>query len=307
MHQKTIDEAKKRLFEGQLVIFPTETVYGIGTNAKNENAVKLIYDVKKRPYSNPLICHFPNIKEIEKNFVLKEKDYELAKTFWPGPLTLILEKKRESNISTLVSNHKNLVGCRIPNNKIALDLLKELDFPIAAPSANITTKTSITSIIDLDNQLKNIFYIDGGTSVLGLESTVIQTTNLGCRILRLGSLTIEEVKNKFNDYKIETINSKLSPGNQLKHYSPNKAIRINVKKVFDNESLLNFGKNKLKSNVQDLNLSTTGNLIEASYNFYHFLNILDKSMCDGIAVAPIPNHGLGKTINDRLERAAYED
>ena len=206
-----------------------------------------------------------------------------------------------------MSNYESLVGCRIPNNKIALDLLTKLDFPIAAPSANIATKTSITSINDLDNQLKNIFYIDGGSSVLGLESTVIQTTNLGCKILRLGSLTIEEIKNKFNDYKIETIESKLSPGNQFKHYSPNKAIRINVKNVFDNESLLNFGKNKLNSNIHNLNLSINGNLIEASYNFYHFLNILDKSMCDGIAVAPIPNDGLGKTINDRLKRAAYED
>ncbi len=307
MHQKTIDEAKKRLFRGELVIFPTETVYGIGANAENDNAIRLIYEVKKRPFDNPIICHFPNICEIEKNFILKDKDFELAETFWPGPLTLILEKKKESKITKLVSNYESLVGCRIPNNKIALDLLTKLDFPIAAPSANITMKTSITSINDLDNQLKNIFYIDGGSSVLGLESTVVQTTNLGCRILRLGSLTIEEIKNKFNNYKIETIDSKLSPGNQLKHYSPNKAIRTNVKNVFENESLLNFGKNNLKSNIQDLNLSIRGNLIEASHNFYHFLNMLDKSKCDRIAVAPIPNDGLGKTINDRLKRAAYEN
>ena len=307
MQQKTLAEAKKRLFRGELVIFPTETVYGIGANAENDNAIRLIYEVKKRPFDNPIICHFPNICEIEKNFILKDKDFELAETFWPGPLTLILEKKKESKITKLVSNYESLVGCRIPNNKIALDLLTKLDFPIAAPSANITMKTSITSINDLDNQLKNIFYIDGGSSVLGLESTVVQTTNLGCRILRLGSLTIEEIKNKFNNYKIETIDSKLSPGNQLKHYSPNKAIRTNVKNVFENESLLNFGKNNLKSNIQDLNLSIRGNLIEASHNFYHFLNMLDKSKCDRIAVAPIPNDGLGKTINDRLKRAAYEN
>ncbi|MBI66034.1 MAG: threonylcarbamoyl-AMP synthase [Candidatus Marinimicrobia bacterium] len=307
MQQKTLAEAKKRLFRGELVIFPTETVYGIGGNAENDQAIRLIYGVKKRPFDNPLICHFGNLTEIEKNFILKNRDYELAKAFWPGPLTLILKKKKESKITTLVSNDHTSVGCRIPNNEIALNLLKELGFPIAAPSANITTKTSITSINDIDIELKNIFYIDGGSSVLGLESTVIQTTNLGCKILRLGSLTIEEIKNKFSDYKIETTESKLSPGNKLKHYSPNKAIRINVKNVYDNESLLNFGKNNLKSNIQDLNLSISGNLIEASYNFYHFLNMLDKSICDQIAVAPIPNHGLGKTINDRLKRAAYED
>ena len=307
MHEKTIVEAKKRLLRGEVVIFPTETVYGIGSNAENEEAVKLIYKVKKRPFHNPLICHFSNIREIEKNFILKEKDIELAQAFWPGPLTLILKKKKESKINTLVSNNQSLVGCRIPNNEIALDLIKELDFPLAAPSANIATKTSITSINDLDNELKNIFYIDGGSSVLGLESTVLQTTKEGCKILRLGSLTIEEIKKKFSEYKMETIESNLSPGNQLKHYSPNKAIRINAENVFDNEALLNFGKNNLKSKIQDLNLSIKADLSEASYNFYNFLNILDKSKCNRIAVAPIPNHGLGKTMNDRLKRAAYED
>ena len=307
MHEKTIVEAKKRLLRGEVVIFPTETVYGIGSNAENEDAVKLIYKVKKRPFHNPLICHFSNIREIEKNFILKKKDIELAQAFWPGPLTLILKKKEESKINTLVSNNQSLVGCRIPNNEIALDLLKELDFPLAAPSANIATKTSITSINDLDNELKNIFYIDGGSSVLGLESTVLQTTKEGCKILRLGSLTIEEIKKKFSEYKMETTESNLSPGNQLKHYSPNKAIRINAENVFDNEALLNFGKNNLKSKIQDLNLSIRADLSEASYNFYNFLNILDKSKCNRIAVAPIPNHGLGKTMNDRLKRAAYED
>ena len=307
MHQKAIEEAKKRLFNGELVIFPTETVYGIGANANNKTAVQLIYQTKKRPLNNPLICHFAKVKEIEKNFLLKEKDYELANAFWPGPLTLILEKNKNSKITSLVSNNQNLVGCRIPNNEIALSLLSQLDFPLAAPSANISNKTSVTSINDLDQNLKKIFKIDGGSSVLGLESTVIKTTSTGCKILRLGSLTIEEIKVKFSNFKIEVENSKLSPGNQLKHYSPNKSIRINVKNVFDNEALLNFGKNNLKSNNHVLNLSMSANLNEASYNFYNFLNILDRSDCKGIAVAPIPNHGLGKTINDRLKRAAYEE
>jgi L-threonylcarbamoyladenylate synthase len=307
MHKKTIDQAKKRLFNSQLVIFPTETVYGIGGNAYNQMAVQLIYETKKRPVSNPIICHFANIEEIEKNFILKEKDYELAKTFWPGPLTLILEKSKNSKITSLVSNNQNLVGCRIPNNEIALTLLSKLDFPVAAPSANIANKTSITSINDLDNKLKKIFHIDGGSSVLGLESTVIQTTNVGCKILRLGSLTIEEIKNRFSDYVIEFETSKVSPGNQLKHYSPNKSIRINVDSVKKDEALLNYGKNKLISNIKTLNLSVEENLLEASHHFYNYLNILDIIECSGIAVAPIPDHGLGKTINDRLKRASYKD
>ena len=122
MHEKTLVEAKKRLLRGELVIFPTETVYGIGSNAENEDAIKLIYQVKKRPFDNPLICHFADISEIEKNFILKQKDMELAQAFWPGPLTLILEKKEDSRINNLLSNKQTLVGCRVPNNKIALNL-----------------------------------------------------------------------------------------------------------------------------------------------------------------------------------------
>ena len=307
MHQKSIEEAKKRLFSGELVIFPTETVYGIGGNANNQKSIELIYKTKNRPISNPLICHFANIEEIQKNFVLKDKDYELANTFWPGPLTLILEKNKNSMISPLLSNNKNHVGCRIPNNEICLSLLSILDFPIAAPSANIATRTSITSIKDLDDKLNEIFYIDGGSSVLGLESTVIQTTENGCKVLRLGSLTIEDIKIKFPKYKISIEQSNVSPGNQLKHYSPIKPIRINVDFVKKNETLLNFGINKLTSDIKSLNLSIEENLSDASYNFYNYLNILDSINCSGIAVAPIPDQGLGKTINDRLRRASYKD
>ncbi len=307
MHQKTIEEAKKRLFNGQLVIFPTETVYGIGANANNHQSVRSIYQIKQRPVSNPLICHFANIKEIEKNVILNYKDYELANTFWPGPLTLILEKKKNSKISPLVSNNLNLIGCRIPSNKISLNLLSLLDFPIAAPSANIATRTSVTSISDLDKNLNKVYKIDGGNSVLGLESTVIKTTKDGCKILRLGSLTIEEIKNKFSNYDIEIESSKVSPGNQLKHYSPIKPIRINVSYVNENEALLNYGKNQLISNIKNINLSFNSDLFEASHNFYNYLNILDKTKCTGIAVAPIPEYGLGKTINDRLKRASYKD
>ena len=307
MHQKTIDEAKKRLFNGQLVIFPTETVYGIGAKANNHQSVRSIYEIKKRPVNNPLICHFANITEVEKNVILNDKDYELANTFWPGPLTLILEKKKNSQISSLVSNNLNLIGCRIPSNKITLNLLSLLDFPVAAPSANIATRTSVTSISDLDKNLKKIYKIDGGSSVLGLESTVIQTTKDGCKILRLGSLTVEEIKNKFSNYDIEIESSTVSPGNQLKHYSPIKPIRINVSYVNENEALLNYGENSLISNIQNMNLSINADLFEASHNFYNYLNILDKTECKGIAVAPIPDYGLGKTMNDRLKRASYKD
>ena len=307
MQQTTLDKAKKRLFNGKLVIFPTETVYGIGANANNDDAIKSIYEIKKRPISNPLICHFANIEDIEKDFFFNKKDYDLARAFWPGPLTLILKKKKNSKISPLTSNYQNLVGCRIPNNTLALKLLSILDFPIAAPSANIATRTSVTSIKDLDNKLKKIYCIDGGVSVLGLESTVIRTNRNGCKILRLGSLTVEEIINKFSSFKIDFESSNIAPGNQLRHYSPLKPIRINVDCVKENEALLNYGKNKLTSNIKNMNLSINENLQEASYNFYNYLNTLDQLNCIGIAVAPIPKIGLGKTINDRLKRASYKN
>lgn len=153
-----IKKAKKILENGDLVIFPTETVYGLGGNAIDENAIKKIYKIKNRPSNNPLICHFKNIDSIEKDFVINDKSYELANQFWPGPLTLILEKKETSNISPILSNHKKFVACRIPKHPTAQKLLQNLEFPIAAPSANISTKLSSTRIIHLSKKLKIIFF-----------------------------------------------------------------------------------------------------------------------------------------------------
>tara|TARA_Y100000588_G_C14274758_1_gene933872 strand:+ start:1959 stop:2885 length:927 start_codon:yes stop_codon:yes gene_type:complete len=308
MGQNLIESANKILLEGGLVIFPTETVYGIGANATDLKAVNLIYTMKKRPKSSPIICHFATIKNIKKNFYLNDVDLSLAKKFWPGPLTLILKKKSNSKISSIVSNNSEWVGCRIPNNEIALNLLKRVKFPIAAPSANINMKTSVTLPDDLDPVLKKeIFTIDDGSSILGLESTVIKTSNNKIEILRLGSLTEEEIYKKFKNYKI-TISKKstLSPGHQRKHYSPKKPLRINVNKIKNDEGLLNFGLNNLKSKIINLNLSKKSDLIEASNKFYHYLNLIDNSNCKTIAVAPIPSEGLGKVINDRLMKAIVE-
>ena len=134
-----IKKAKYKLENGNLVIFPTETVYGLGADATNDEAIKKIYQIKNRPFDNPIICHFSNLKDIEKNFEINEIEYDLAKKFWPGPLTLVLKKKLNSKISPLLSNNTRFVGCRIPNNKIALNLLNNINFPLAAPSANLST------------------------------------------------------------------------------------------------------------------------------------------------------------------------
>ena len=305
MYKSDLKTGKKLLKDGKVVIFPTETVFGLGGDATNPKAIKAIYDLKKRPKSNPLICHFKNISDIKKNFCMNDLEIKFAKLFWPGPLTLILEKTKNSRISNILSKKKNFVGCRIPSNKIALSLLKSLKFPIAAPSANINKKISATQSSDIDLVLKKKVFVIKGKSKLGLESTVIQIKNNKIQILRSGSITEEVIKNKFPNIKIvKKNNCRLSPGHQKKHYSPNLPIRMNIKKVKNDEVLLNFGNNNLTSKIYSLNLSNKGNLIEASRNFFHYLNLLDKIKCKGIAVARIPAKGLGVTINDRLKRAS---
>ena len=160
MKKNKLDIAKNLLSSGELVIFPTETVFGLGADATNDEAVKSIFKVKKRPRSNPIICHFKSIKQIEKYFILNKFEKKLGSKFWPGPLTIILKKKKNSKISKLVSNNSTLVGCRIPGNKLAKKLITLFDLPIAAPSANLSERTSVTNIMDIDPILvKKIFVL----------------------------------------------------------------------------------------------------------------------------------------------------
>jgi len=305
--EKILISAKKALKSGKLIIFPTETVYGLGADATNKEAIKSLYSLKKRPINNPLICHFSNLLKIKENFEFNSLDLKLAKKFWPGPLTLILKKKQSSKIQSILSNNTNFVGCRIPKNIVTLKLLRSLSFPLAGPSANIANKISATRISDLSKKLvENALVINSNQSKFGLESTVIKTCGEKINILRLGSITEDEILYYFPKNKIikKNLNKSLSPGNLKKHYSPNKPIRINVKKIKSNEGLLNFGKNNLKSKIFALNLSEKSDLKEAGKNLFHYLNLLDESKCKSIAVVEIPKKGLGKTINDRLKRAA---
>ncbi len=303
MKKNKLDIAKNLLSSGELVIFPTETVFGIGADATNDEAVNSIFKVKKRPRANPIICHFKSIKQIEKYFFLSEFEKKLGSKFWPGPLTIILKKKKNSKISKLVSNNSTLVGCRIPGNKLAKKLITLFDLPIAAPSANLSERTSVTNIMDIDPILeKKIFVLKDTQSTHGLESTVVRIDNKNkIEVLRYGSITVEDL-NKFAKVKIKK-KSSISPGNLKKHYSTLKSIRMNAKRILKNEGLLNFGNNKLRSKIINLNLSNKKNLKEAAKNFYHYLHKLDQSRCKKIAVVEIPDKGLGKTINDRLRRA----
>ena len=306
MTKNKIENAKKLLRSGELVIFPTETVYGLGGNACDQNAIKKIYNIKKRPTNNPIICHFANIKDIMENFHLNKLEKLLANKLWPGPITLILKKKNISKISSLVSNQSTYVGCRIPKNEIALKILKGLNFPVAAPSANFSERTSVTKFEDLDEKLiKKVFTIKGKQSKFGLESTVIKVKENNIEVLRFGSIAPDLILKVANKSKIKFITkSKIAPGNLKKHYATKKKIRIDIKTVKDGEGLINFGKNNLKSKIINLNLSKNGNLKEASRNLFHFLHRLDQSKCKKIAIAPIPNIDLGLTINDRIKRAS---
>ena len=302
--------AVHRLLKGNLVILPTETVYGIGADATNTEAVKKIFHIKNRPFNNPIICHFENLEKVNEHVELNSTALKMAKTFWPGPLTLILKKRKNSKISPYVSNNNDMIGCRVPNHPIVLKILKTLNRPIAAPSANLTTKLSSTNIEHIDDKLKkNVFIINGGSCDFGLESTVVSVNTDKPKILRYGSITEEEIKKIITEINSDVFEhiKPLSPGQQNKHYSPNIPIRINVSEVLDGEVLLNFGSNALFSNTYELNLSPSSNLKEAAKKFFDYLHKLDRNEYKRIAVAPIPNFGLGKTINDRLKRASTKE
>lgn len=308
--KKDLEIANQKLLKGDLVIVPTETVYGIGADATNTEAVKKIFHIKNRPFNNPIICHFESLEKVKEHVEINSIALKMAKAFWPGPLTLILKKRKYSKISPFVSNKNDMIGCRIPNHTIALKILQNLNRPIAAPSANISTKLSSTNIKHMDDILKkNIFFINGGVCDFGLESTVISINTNKPKILRYGSITEEEIKKIISEIDSNDLeNTKpLSPGQQNKHYSPNIPIRINVCEVVDGEALLNFGSNKLFSNTYELNLSPSANLREAAKKFFDYLHKLDQNEYKGIAVAPIPNYGLGKTMNDRLKRASVKE
>ena len=304
---KKIYEAVNILTNGGLIAFPTETVYGLGADANNEGAILKIFIAKKRPHFNPLICHFKNVNSVKKQVKFNKIAEKLSNKFWPGPLTLVLKKNRNCSISKLASGGLDTLACRIPSNKVALKILKIFNGVIAAPSANISSKLSSTCKEHvIKNFGKKIFIVDGGSTNYGIESTVIDLSNNMPRILRPGAIENEAIK-KIIPNIITNIKSKKtisSPGQLKKHYSPNIPLRLNVSNVKKNEVLLNFGKNKLKSNIKELNLSINSNLQEATKKFFKYLHELDNKKYAGIAVAPIANKGLGIAINDRLKRAS---
>ncbi len=295
-----IAEAAKVLADGGLVAFPTETVYGLGADATNGQAVAGIFAAKGRPLFNPLIVHVASLEDAARYGEFSAKALQLAKTFWPGALTLVLPRRADTRLSHLVSAGLDTVALRVPSHAVARQLLHLSGRPIAAPSANVSGSVSATTAAHVLESLngKIDFILDGGPTMLGLESTVIGFENNRPILLRPGAIPREEIEALVGALAAsdDTIRS---PGQMESHYAPHAALRLNAAATRPGEKLLGFGDVPGASR----NLSPRGDLKEAAANLFAMLRELDKD-AGLIAVSPIPQTGLGEAINDRLRRAA---
>ncbi|MEP5761937.1 MAG: L-threonylcarbamoyladenylate synthase [Litoreibacter sp.] len=290
------------LRSGALVAFPTETVYGLGADATSSNAVARIFEAKGRPSFNPLIVHVPDLEAAEKIAVFDDTARQLARAFWPGPMSLVLPLRADAQISDLVSAGLETIAIRIPAHKLAQEILQAAGKPIAAPSANPSGRISPTTAAHVLEGLSGRVdaVIDGGACAVGLESTIFATQPL--TLLRAGGVPVEALVELGLIAASRDEDAKLSaPGQMTSHYAPNALMRLNVENVHENEVLLGFGMVDA-----DVNLSTQGCLREAATRLFTDMRSIDRLARGGksIAVSPIPMEGLGLAINDRLSRAA---
>ena len=303
--QSNIKKAKKYLDKNHCIAVPTETVYGLAANAYSSIAVKKIFALKKRPINNPLIVHYYDLRYLKKDCFLNKQFLKLYKKYCPGPISFVLKLKKNSLISKNVTNCKKTIAVRFPKHPLARNLLKNLNYPLAAPSANISTKISPVSKRDVEDEFGNKikFILDGGQSKIGLESTILNLIDKP-QILRLGGLE----KNKINKFlkintKISKENTILVPGQGKIHYSPQIPIRLNVIHPRQNEAFILI-KKRILSDKNFFYISKNENLKEAAKNLYKTLRKIKKMKFKFIAVEKIPNKGMGETINDRLIRAS---
>ena len=305
LNQSNIKKAKKYLNKNNCIGIPTETVYGLAANAYVNLAVKKIFSLKKRPKNNPLIVHYYDIDSLKKDCLINDNFIKLYKKFSPGPITYILKLKKDSKISKYVTNNQKSLAVRFPKHSLFRNLLKQLNYPLAAPSANITTKVSAVKLIDVKEEFGNkIKYIlDGGTCKIGIESTIINLIGKPS-ILRLGGLDISKIQKNLGLKLNLVINSKKkSPGQFRLHYSPGIPLRMNITKPKNDEAFMLIKKRKIKLKNY-FYLTDKKNLNEAAKNLYSCLRKIKNKGYKSIAVEKVPNRGLGKTINDRLKRAS---
>ena len=299
-------KAKKNIENNNVIGIPTETVYGLAGNAYSNRSVKKIFELKKRPTFNPLIIHFKNLSDLKNDVMINANFKKLYNAFCPGPITFILKKKKKSRISKIAIANKKTVAVKIPKHKIARNLLSIIKFPLAAPSANISSKLSPTSAKDVVDEFKNKikFILDGGQCHVGLESTIVNLTGKPA-VLRPGSITVEKIQKVLKKkVKIEKNPKTIKAPGQLKlHYSPGIPVKMNKKYAEKNQALIGFGK-KFKAGKNRFNLSKKGNLKEAANNLYKTMRKIRKRNFKSIAVVKIPNTKIGYAINDRLKKAS---
>ncbi len=300
-----IKKALKYLNKNECIGMPTETVYGLAANAYSSAATAKIFRLKKRPKKNPLIVHYYDLKLLKKDCELNELFLKLYKKYSPGPISYILKLKKDSSISKNVTNQKKTLAVRFPSHPLARKLLKELNYPLAAPSANISTKISPVSSNDVMEEFgkKIRFVLDGGKSKIGVESTIISLIDKP-QVLRLGGITKDQIKKYLKSNLRYNKNSKIkSPGQSKTHYSPYIRLRLNVKNSNKNEAFILIKKRK-KISKNFFYLSKDNNLKEAAKKLYSTLRMIKKRGFENIAVEKISNKGFGEVINDRLKRAS---
>ncbi|MHA7852261.1 L-threonylcarbamoyladenylate synthase [Roseovarius sp.] len=294
--------AAEILHEGGRVAFPTETVYGLGGDARNDMAMAGIFEAKGRPRFNPLIVHVESTQAAQAYVAWSDEAERLARAFWPGPLTMVLPLRPDTGLSPLVTAELPTLAIRVPAHPVAQALLRAFAGPVAAPSANPSGRISPTLaahvLAGLDGRIEAV--LDGGACDVGVESTILGLVD-GPVLLRPGGIAAEEIEAVIGAPVAHHAEGSaiVAPGQLASHYAPGASVRLNAETRQDGELLLGFG-----PVACDLNLSPTGDLREAAANLFGHLHALDAQGADAIAVSPIPDAGLGRAINDRLRRAA---
>ena len=304
--QSNIKKAKKYLDKYHCVAVPTETVYGLAGNAYSDLSVKRIFSLKKRPMNNPLIVHYADIDKVKNDCVINDNFIKLYRKLSPGPITFILKLKKNSKISKYVTNKQKSIAIRFPKHFLFRKLLKSLSYPLAAPSANISTRLSSVKASDVIEEFgsKIKYVLDGGRCQIGLESTIINLLEKPT-ILRFGGLDVSKIEKILKKKVLIKTNSKkkIAPGQFPLHYSPGIPLRTNAKKPKKSEAFVLVKKRKATFKNYYY-LSKNNNLKQSAKNLYSLLRKIKKDGYKMIAVEKIQNKGIGKTINDRLNRAS---
>jgi len=302
-----LDRAAELLRAGELVAFPTETVYGLGADATNDKAVAGIFAAKERPQFNPLIIHVIDVAQARRLVHFDERAERLAARFWPGPLSLVLKRRADCPVGLLAGAGLESLAVRVPAHPLPRALLRAVGKPIAAPSANRSGRVSATTaahvLEELDGRIAAI--LDGGPCRVGLESTVLDVTEGHPVLLRPGGVALEDIEAEIGTVRAADPGAApRAPGMLQSHYAPTRPLRLDAREVGPGEALLAFGRRAPRGAKEVRWLSRSGDLAEAAVNLFAALRALDRPEFSAIAVMPIPGEGLGAAINDRLRRAA---